>query len=160
MPGIFFIIQAKCYAGNVSSDNIGFWRFPPQKANFAIQIIAGNFPGTGIISEHGKFSWLFISQHWAGRGVAALPRYPAPLPAAISMEVNRIFFYSKRGRLSEVAAMEVDFDNFKENFSRAAFRVFGNDLYPSPALAALRQIFAVRGNLDSSHPVLSVGPGA
>jgi hypothetical protein len=103
------------------------------------------------VSEGTEFSWLFISQHWAGRGVAVLPGYPAPLPAAISMEVNRIFFYSKRGRLSEIAAMEVDFDNFKENFSRAAFRVFGNDLYPSPALAALRQIFAVRRNLGNRH---------
>ena len=41
----------------------------------------------------------------------------AALPATISMEVNRIFFDSKRGRLPETAAMEVELKNFKENFS-------------------------------------------
>ena len=61
----------------------------------------------------------------------------APRPAAISMEVNRIFFDKERGRLPQTAAMEVDLKHFKEKFSLAVLRIFGTDFYPGPALAAL-----------------------
>jgi hypothetical protein len=75
----------------------------------------------------------------------------APLPATISMEVNRIFFDKERGRLPETAAMEVELKHFKEHFSLAGIMMFGTDFYPGPALAALGQIFAISRNLRHSH---------
>ena len=75
----------------------------------------------------------------------------APLPATISMEINRIFFDSERGRLPETATMEVELKHFKENFSLAVFRIFRTDFYPGPAQAALRQIFAPSRNLCHRH---------
>jgi hypothetical protein len=78
-------------------------------------------------------------------------RIIAPLPATISMKVNRIFFDGKRGRLPITAAMEVDLKNFKENFGLAVLRIFWTDLYPGPALAALGQIFAICRNLRYRH---------
>jgi hypothetical protein len=74
-----------------------------------------------------------------------------PLPAAISMKVNRIFFDGKRGRLPETAAMEVDLKNLKEKFSLTGIRIFGADLHPGPTHAALRQIFAISRNLRHRH---------
>ena len=74
-----------------------------------------------------------------------------PLPATISMEINRIFFDSKGGRLPETAAMEVELKHFKENFSLAVFRIFGTDFDPGPAYAALRQIFSLSCNLRHRH---------
>jgi hypothetical protein len=83
----------------------------------------------------------------------------APLPATILMEINRIFFDSKRGRLPETAAMEVELKHLKENFSLAVFRIFGTDFYPGPTYAALRQIFAPSRNLCHRHKSV-LGPGS
>jgi hypothetical protein len=44
------------HQGIRSSDKIKILDTPPQKVNFAIQIISGIFPGEGIIVEHGKVS--------------------------------------------------------------------------------------------------------
>ena len=40
--------------GIISLDTKGFWKSPPQKVKFAIQIISGIFPGKVICVDHGK----------------------------------------------------------------------------------------------------------
>ena len=47
--------------------------------------------------------------------------------------------------------MEVGLKDFKESLSLVVFNTFGADLHPGPALAALRQIFAISRNLGNRH---------
>lgn len=47
--------------------------------------------------------------------------------------------------------MEIELKHLEENFSFAVLRIFGINFYPGPALAALRQIFAIRRNLGHYH---------
>jgi hypothetical protein len=62
------------------------------------------------------------------------------------MEVNRIFFDTERGGLLETTALETGLEHFKEKFSLGSF---GVDLEPRFTFFALRQILAIRGNLDN-----------
>jgi len=74
------------------------------------------------------------------------------------MEVNRIFFHGKSGRLPQTAAMEGCLQNLKINFR---LPVFNLDLQPGPALLASGQISAVLRNLGIRHILtFPVQPGA
>ena len=69
------------------------------------------------------------------------------------MEVNRILFSGKSGRLLQTAAMEAGLKHFEK---KVGLKGFGMDLHPGRTFAALCQVLAISGNPGESQG-LSLG---